>query len=165
MVKTNLLYMCTTSTSTKWNQQPIDSHWHWCNCAIEDLQIAAAWMGQLWNECTNSKQRRSGRYVEKCLWSINLPDVLIQSVQDHLVDENKTLALEWSYLSDLVVNVQKVHYDLEHSGENDYKRLENQLQMLETPNVGISCFLSYTGLIPFGPFQARSLNLAVPRMR
>jgi nucleoprotein TPR len=30
-----------------------------------------------------------------------------------------------------MVNVQKMHNDLERSGENDRRRLENQLQMLE----------------------------------
>ena len=54
-----------------------------------------------------------------------------QSVQTRLVDENRTLALERSHLSDLMVNVQKMHNDLERSGENDRRRLENQLQMLE----------------------------------
>jgi len=54
-----------------------------------------------------------------------------QSVQSRLVEENKTLALERSHISDLMVNVQKMHNDLERSGENDRRRLENQLQMLE----------------------------------
>lgn len=54
-----------------------------------------------------------------------------QSVQSRLVDENKTLALERSHMSDLMVNVQKMHNDLERSGENDRRRLETQLQMLE----------------------------------
>lgn len=55
----------------------------------------------------------------------------LQSVQVRLVEENKTLALERSHISDLMVNVQKMHNDLERSGENDRRRLENQLQMLE----------------------------------
>jgi hypothetical protein len=39
--------------------------------------------------------------------------------------------MERSHLSDLMGNVQKMHNDLERSGENDRRRLENQLQMLE----------------------------------
>lgn len=47
------------------------------------------------------------------------------------MEENKTLAMERSHLSDLMGNVQKMHNDLEKSGENDRRRLESQLQMLE----------------------------------
>ena len=35
-------------------------------------------------------------------------------------------------MSDLITNVQKMHNDLERSGENDRRRLESQLQILET---------------------------------
>jgi nucleoprotein TPR len=52
-------------------------------------------------------------------------------VQSRLVDENKSLTLERSHLADLIANVQKMHNDLERSGENDRRRLDNQLQMLE----------------------------------
>ena len=42
-----------------------------------------------------------------------------------------------------MVNVQKMHNDLERSGENDRRRLENQLQMLEGQTyVSLTCFLS-----------------------
>ena len=54
-----------------------------------------------------------------------------QSIQARLVEENKTLAVERSHLSDLMANVQKMHNDLERSGENDRRRLESQLQLLE----------------------------------
>jgi nucleoprotein TPR len=57
---------------------------------------------------------------------------IVQSVQGRLVEENKTLSMERSHLSDLMGNVQKMHNDLERSGENDRRRLETQLQMLET---------------------------------
>jgi nucleoprotein TPR len=49
-----------------------------------------------------------------------------------VVEENKTLALERAHLSDLMANVQKMHNDLEHSGENDRPHLDSQLQMLES---------------------------------
>jgi len=39
--------------------------------------------------------------------------------------------MERSYLADLMSNVQKMHNDLERSGENDRRRLEGQLQMLD----------------------------------
>ena len=39
--------------------------------------------------------------------------------------------MERSHLSDLMANVQRMHNDLERSGENDRRRLESQLQMLE----------------------------------
>jgi len=54
-----------------------------------------------------------------------------QSIQGRLVEENRTLAMERSHLSDLMSNVQKMHNDLERSGENDRRRLEGQLQMVE----------------------------------
>lgn len=41
------------------------------------------------------------------------------------------MALDRSHLSDLIGNVQKMHNDLERSGENDRRRLESQLQLLE----------------------------------
>jgi hypothetical protein len=39
--------------------------------------------------------------------------------------------VERSHLSDLMSNVQKMHNDLERSGENDRRRLENQMQMMD----------------------------------
>ena len=54
-----------------------------------------------------------------------------QGVQSRLVEENRTLAVERSHLSDLMANVQKMHNDLERSGENDRRRLESQIQMHE----------------------------------
>ncbi len=57
--------------------------------------------------------------------------IKIQSVQSRLAEENRSLAMERSYLADLMNNVQKMHNDLERSGENDRRRLEGQLQMFE----------------------------------
>lgn len=48
------------------------------------------------------------------------------------MDDNRSLSVERAHLSDLMSNVQKMHNDLERSGENDRKRLENQIQMLES---------------------------------
>lgn len=48
------------------------------------------------------------------------------------MEENRTLTMERSHLSDLMSNVQKMHNDLERSGENDRRRLESQLQLLES---------------------------------
>jgi nucleoprotein TPR len=53
-------------------------------------------------------------------------------VQSRLVEDNKSLVVERSHLSDLMGNVQKMHNDLERSGENDRRRLESQLQMLDS---------------------------------
>jgi nucleoprotein TPR len=47
------------------------------------------------------------------------------------MEENRAQAIEKSYLSDLMANVQKMHNDLELSGGNDRRRLESQIQMLE----------------------------------
>ena len=56
---------------------------------------------------------------------------MFQGVQSCLVEENRTLAVERSHLSDLMANVQRMHNDLKRSGENYRRRLENQIQMLE----------------------------------
>jgi len=47
------------------------------------------------------------------------------------VAENKTLSVEHSHLADLMANVQRMHGDLERAGENDRRRLESQIQMME----------------------------------
>ena len=65
------------------------------------------------------------------VYSDCLFNALLQSIQTRLVNENKTLAVERSHLSDLMANVQKMHNDLERSGENDRRRMESQLQLLE----------------------------------
>lgn len=62
----------------------------------------------------------------------NFENYLIQGTQNRLLEENRTLSLDRSHLSDLIANVQKMHNDLERSGENDRRRLESQLQILET---------------------------------
>ena len=65
------------------------------------------------------------------VYSDCLFNALVQSIQTRLVNENKTLAVERSHLSDLMANVQKMHNDLERSGENDRRRMESQLQLME----------------------------------
>lgn len=55
----------------------------------------------------------------------------LQGVQSRLVEENRTLAVERSHLSDLMANVQRMHHDLDRSGESDRRRLESQIKMLE----------------------------------
>ncbi|ESK95244.1 filament-forming protein [Moniliophthora roreri MCA 2997] len=86
-----------------------------CGRVTEDLRTAASRVEQLRNECANLR-------AEKKIW---------EGVQSRLVEENRTLAMERSHLSDLMSNVQKMHSDLERSGENDRRRLESQLQLLE----------------------------------
>ncbi|KAG5646523.1 hypothetical protein DXG03_003290 [Asterophora parasitica] len=98
-----------------------------CIRATEELQIATGRIEQLRNESANLR-------AEKNIW---------ESVQLRLVEENKSLALERSHLSDLMVNVQKMHNDLERSGENDRRRLENQLQALENQTQDLRTQLSH----------------------
>lgn len=47
------------------------------------------------------------------------------------MEENKTLTIERSHLSDLMTNIQKMHNDVDRSNENDRRRLESQVQMYE----------------------------------
>jgi len=59
------------------------------------------------------------------------------------VEENKSLAMERSHLSDPTSNMQKMHNDLERSGENDRRRLESQLQTLESQSCVDGLSISY----------------------
>jgi nucleoprotein TPR len=102
-----------------------------CHKFTEDLLTANAKLDQLRNESANLR-------AEKKIWEVsqllNAPHFMLkmfQGVQGRLVEENRTLAVERSHLSDLMANVQRMHNDLERSGENDRRRLESQIQMLE----------------------------------
>ncbi|KAH9056279.1 hypothetical protein EDB87DRAFT_1637584 [Lactarius vividus] len=86
-----------------------------CNRVTEDLVAANGKIDQLRNECANLR-------AEKRIW---------ESVEGRLVEENKALSMERSHLSDLMANVQKMHNDIERSSENDRRRLESQIQLLE----------------------------------
>ncbi|KAH9169938.1 hypothetical protein EDB89DRAFT_1980725 [Lactarius sanguifluus] len=86
-----------------------------CNRVTEDLIAANGKTDQLRNECANLR-------AEKRIW---------ESVESRLVEENKALSMERSHLSDLMANVQKMHNDIERSSENDRRRLESQIQLLE----------------------------------
>jgi hypothetical protein len=87
---------------------------------------------QLRNECANLRAEKKiwEVRVEALFNSIDTNYVFLQSVQGRLVEDNKIL-VERSHHSDLMANVQKMHNDLEHSGENDRQRLESQMWMLE----------------------------------
>jgi nucleoprotein TPR len=69
----------------------------------------------------------------------------MQSVEGRLVEENKALSMERSHLSDLMANVQKMHNDIERSSENDRRRLESQIQLLEHQR-----FVAFSGRLSFG---------------
>ncbi|KAH9936573.1 uncharacterized protein B0H18DRAFT_974482 [Fomitopsis serialis] len=86
-----------------------------CNRVSEDLHIANGHVDQLRNECANLR-------AEKKIW---------QTIQGRLEEDNRVLKVERAHLSDLMQNVQQMHSDLERSGENDRRRLESQIQMLE----------------------------------
>ncbi|KAI0693206.1 hypothetical protein BC835DRAFT_1276339 [Cytidiella melzeri] len=97
-----------------------------CNRFSEDLLLATSQIEQLRNEGANLR-------AEKKIW---------ESVQTRLVEENKSLAMERSQLSDLMTNVQRMHHDLERSGENDRRRLESQIAMLENQTQELRAHLS-----------------------
>ncbi|OBZ68761.1 Nucleoprotein TPR [Grifola frondosa] len=114
----NLIQNRELNDLTKRNQQLYDQYTRIeieCNKVSEDLISTSGLVEQLRNECANLR-------AEKKIW---------EGVQGRLVEENKALAIERSHLSDLMANVQKMHNDLERSGENDRRRLESQMQMLE----------------------------------
>ncbi|EIW59409.1 uncharacterized protein TRAVEDRAFT_121374 [Trametes versicolor FP-101664 SS1] len=89
-----------------------------CNRMSEDLIASNSVLEQFRNECANLR-------AEKKIW---------ESVQGRLVEENKTLATERSHLADLMANVQRMHNDLERSGENDRRRMDSQIKLLDDQN-------------------------------
>ncbi|KAJ8468503.1 hypothetical protein ONZ51_g9602 [Trametes cubensis] len=97
-----------------------------CNRMSEDLIASNSLLEQLRNECANLR-------AEKKIW---------ESVQGRLVEENKTLATERSHLADLMANVQRMHNDLERSGENDRRRMDSQIKLLEDQNQDLRTQLS-----------------------
>jgi hypothetical protein len=106
---------------------------------------------RLRNECANLR-------AEKKIWEVrvealfNSTDtnyVFLQSVQGRLIEDNKTLMVERSHLSDLMVNVQKMHLDLERSGQNGRQRLESQMQMLENQTGVLLTYHIYSELTRF----------------
>ncbi|KAL4081207.1 hypothetical protein J3A83DRAFT_166681 [Scleroderma citrinum] len=83
---------------------------------IDELAMTKGDLEQLRNEAANLR-------AEKKIW---------ESVQSRLVEDNRSLSVERGQLADLVANVQRMHNDLEQSGENHRKRLEMQVQMMES---------------------------------
>ncbi|KAF6755929.1 hypothetical protein DFP72DRAFT_895626 [Ephemerocybe angulata] len=97
-----------------------------CQRVTEELHVSNGRLEQLRNECANLR-------AEKNIW---------ESVQARLVEENRALGVERSHLASLMTNIQRMHGDLERSGENDRRRLEGQLQMLESQNQDLRTQLS-----------------------
>ncbi|KAG9315951.1 hypothetical protein JVU11DRAFT_3605 [Chiua virens] len=93
---------------------------------MDELADTKSDLEQLRNEAANLR-------AEKKIW---------ETVQNRLIEENKNLAVERSQLSDLMANVQKMHNDLERSGENDRRRLETQVQMMENQTQDLRTQLS-----------------------
>lgn len=93
---------------------------------MDELAMAKSDLEQLRNEAANLR-------AEKKIW---------ESVQTRLIEDNKALSVERAQLADLVANVQRIHGDLERSGENDRKRLETQIQMMESQTQELKVQLS-----------------------
>ncbi|KAG6376921.1 hypothetical protein JVT61DRAFT_953 [Boletus reticuloceps] len=93
---------------------------------MDELAGTKSDLEQLRNEAANLR-------AEKKIWG---------NVQNRLVEENKNLATERSQLSHLMANVQRMHNDLERSGENDRRRLESQVQMMENQTQDLKSQLS-----------------------
>ena len=83
--------------------------------------------------------------------------IFFQSAQIRLVDENKTLAIERSRLSDLIANIQKMHNDVERFGENDKRRLETQVQMLEAQ---VYAYVLSSVVVPYLVIPVRNYGLS-----
>jgi nucleoprotein TPR len=131
-----------------------------CNRVTEDLLTSNGRLEQLRNECANLR-------AEKKIWEVGFivqqqkaSTHAYQDVQIRLVDENKTLAIERSHLSDLMSNVQKMHNDLERSGENDRRRLESQIQMFESQTLVLFSLIATKSLNIFPNQQSGSQSSA-----
>lgn len=100
---------------------------------MDELTVTKSDLEQLRNEAANLRAEKKIWEVSHDLgcWAYRIDSSSLQSVQTRLIEENKTLAVERSQLSDLMANVQRMHNDLERSGENDRRRLETQVQMME----------------------------------
>lgn len=55
-----------------------------------------------------------------------------KTIEHRLLEENQFLSKEKSQLSDVMNHINKMHHDLEQSVENDRRRLENHVQLLES---------------------------------
>ncbi|KZS93210.1 hypothetical protein SISNIDRAFT_104297 [Sistotremastrum niveocremeum HHB9708] len=54
-----------------------------------------------------------------------------KSIESRLTSENRVLAKERSQFADLANNIQKMHHDLEMSGQSDRRRMEGQIQSMD----------------------------------
>lgn len=98
----------------------------------EELSVSTGKLEQLRNEAANLRAEKNIWEVRLVLvygWGIN--SLVSQSIQRRLEDENRSLGLERSRLSDMMANVQKLHADNQRSLESDRRRLENQVSLLE----------------------------------
>lgn len=55
-----------------------------------------------------------------------------QTIERRLTEENQSLSKEKSQLSDVMSNINRMHRDLEQTVQNDKRRLETQVQLLES---------------------------------
>ncbi|GJJ13307.1 hypothetical protein Clacol_007559 [Clathrus columnatus] len=60
--------------------------------------------------------------AEKELW---------KGIERRLTEENQSLSKEKAQLSDVMLNINRIHSELEHSVHNDKRRLESHIQLLE----------------------------------
>ncbi|KAG6372685.1 hypothetical protein JVT61DRAFT_7448 [Boletus reticuloceps] len=97
-----------------------------CERVMDKLAVTKGDLEQLRNEAMNL-------CAEKKIW---------KNAQNQLAEENKNLATECSQLSHLMANVQRMHNDLERSGENDRRCLESQVQMVENHTQDLKSQLS-----------------------
>ena len=64
---------------------------------------------------------------------------LLQSVENRLIEENAALGKERAHLADLMRNLQTMQNELERSGSESRRRLEDQVARLESQACVFSC--------------------------
>ncbi|TFY79631.1 hypothetical protein EWM64_g4383 [Hericium alpestre] len=97
-----------------------------CNRVTEEYLSANGHIEQLRTECANLRAEKK----------------ISDNAVNRITEENKALSVERAHLADLMKNVQKMHSDLERSNENDRRRLESQIQMLDNQNQDLRTQLS-----------------------
>ncbi len=102
------------------------------NHLTEELATATSQVEILRNECANLRAEKKIWEVSSKFHSVDSRRSFAQSIQSRLIEENKILSVERSRLSDLLVNVQKLHNDVDKSYEGDKRRLDSQVQTMET---------------------------------
>ena len=100
----------------------------------EELSELRSSTNQLRHESNNLLAERQVWKVRRSPHSHLLPihHSFKQSVETRLINENASLSKERAHLADLLGNLQTMQNEIERSGSDSRRRLEDQISRLET---------------------------------